>query len=68
MVLSGSIGGISWQFVPALMDAPAPLLAKQWKKMFDSGKIVAPPLSIISAVIFGGLAYRGSVVQAHMVD
>jgi len=44
---------------PALLDAPAPLLAKQWKKMFDSGKVVAPPLSIVGAAIFGALAYRG---------
>lgn len=43
---------------PALLDAPAPLLVKQWQKVFDTGKVVAPPLSIISAAIFGTLAYK----------
>lgn len=44
---------------PALLDAPAPLLVKQWKKVFDTGKVVAPPLSLVSAIIFASLAYRG---------
>lgn len=51
--------------VPALLDAPAPLLAKQWQKVFDTGKVVAPPLSILSSAIFGGLAYRG--VYCHCI-
>lgn len=55
----GAIGSISWQSVPALLDAPAPLLAKQWKKIFDQGKVVAPPMAAISSAIFGYLAYRG---------
>ncbi|KAF1353902.1 hypothetical protein BDV97DRAFT_279548, partial [Delphinella strobiligena] len=55
--LAGAIAGISFT-TPAILDSPAPLLVKQWKKIFDSGKVVAPPLSIISAAIFGGLAYR----------
>jgi hypothetical protein len=63
---SGAIGSISWQSVPALMDAPAPLLAKQWKKIFDSGKVVAPPMAAISSAIFGYLAYRG--MPAHDLD
>jgi hypothetical protein len=41
------------------MDAPAPLLAKQWKKIFDSGKVVAPPMAAVSSIVFGYLAYRG---------
>ncbi|GAB7351245.1 hypothetical protein MBLNU459_g1671t1 [Dothideomycetes sp. NU459] len=56
--VSGAIGGISFMCGPALMDSPAPLAAKQWKKVFDSGKVIAPPLSVVSAAIFGGLAYR----------
>ncbi|KAG2165974.1 DUF1772-domain-containing protein [Aureobasidium pullulans] len=63
--LAGSIGSISWQSVPALMDAPAPLLAKQWKKIFDQGKVAAPPMAVISAAIFGGLAYREPVGSSN---
>ncbi|KAI4797120.1 hypothetical protein E4T44_12020, partial [Aureobasidium sp. EXF-8845] len=62
--LAGSIGSISWQSVPALMDAPAPLLAKQWKKIFDSGKVVAPPMAAVSSIIFGYLAYRAPTASS----
>ncbi|KAI4732970.1 DUF1772-domain-containing protein [Aureobasidium sp. EXF-12298] len=56
--LAGAIGSISWQSVPALLDAPAPLLARQWKKIFDQGKVAAPPMAVLSSAIFGYLAYR----------
>ncbi|KAL1296962.1 hypothetical protein AAFC00_004562 [Neodothiora populina] len=56
--LAGAIGGISLFSCPALLQAPAPLLAKQWQTVFDKGKFLAPPLSVVSAAIFGGLAYR----------
>ncbi|GAB7351244.1 hypothetical protein MBLNU459_g1671t2 [Dothideomycetes sp. NU459] len=62
--VSGAIGGISFMCGPALMDSPAPLAAKQWKKVFDSGKVIAPPLSVVSAAIFGGLAYRALLVPS----
>lgn len=69
---SGAIGSISWQSVPALLDAPAPLLAKQWKKIFDQGKVVAPPMAAISSAIFGYLAYRGMFAHVskkyHSID
>ena len=63
---SGAIGSISWQSVPALLDAPAPLLARQWKKIFDQGKVAAPPMAVLSSAIFGYLAYRGKF--AHVLD
>jgi hypothetical protein len=63
---SGAIGSISWQSVPALLDAPAPLLARQWKKIFDQGKVAAPPMAVLSSAIFGYLAYRGML--AHVLD
>ncbi|KAI5243213.1 DUF1772-domain-containing protein [Aureobasidium subglaciale] len=56
--LAGSLGSFSFMSVPALMDAPAPLLAKQWKKIFDIGKVTLPPLALVSGAIFGYLAYR----------
>ena len=62
----GSTGSISWQSVPALMDAPAPLLARQWKKIFDQGKVVAPPMALISSAIFGYLAYRGKTTHTWL--
>lgn len=58
-MFAGAIGGISFMCGSALMESPAPLAAKQWKKIFDSGKVIAPPLTVVSAATFGGLAYRG---------
>ncbi|KAI5200696.1 DUF1772-domain-containing protein [Aureobasidium subglaciale] len=56
--LAGTLGSFSFMSVPALMDAPAPLLVKQWKRIFDIGKVTLPPLAIASGAIFGYLAYR----------
>jgi len=56
--LAGGNLGLSFITIPALMEAPAPLLAKQWQKAYSIGKAVAPPLSVITSVVFGYLAYR----------
>ncbi|KAI4723765.1 DUF1772-domain-containing protein [Aureobasidium sp. EXF-10728] len=63
--LAGSMASISWISVPALMDAPAPLLAKQWKKIFDQGKTSAPPMAVLSSAIFGYLAYREPTASSN---
>ena len=50
----------SWTQTPALLMAPAPLLVKQWKKMFDSDKLVAPAVVTVGGAITGFLAYQRS--------
>jgi len=65
--LAGALGGISFLACPAILESPAPLLVKQWKKLFDTGKVIAPPLSIIAAAIYGSLAYRASKESASVV-
>ena len=40
-----------------LAESPS-LLAKQWKTLFDSDKLVAPLISIFSSGVFAFLAYR----------
>ena len=42
------------------MDAPAPLLAKQWKKLYDIGFKVGPATYLLNSVTFGWLASRGA--------
>ena len=44
---------------PTILDSPAPLLARQWRKGFDIAKLVTGPLSLACGVAFGALAYRG---------
>ncbi|KAG9665993.1 DUF1772-domain-containing protein, partial [Aureobasidium melanogenum] len=56
--LAGALGGFSVVAGPALLKAPAPLLAKQWLTVYDNGKVMAPPLSVLCSAIFGYLAYR----------
>lgn len=46
---------------PAILKAPAPLLVKQWKTQFEADKIVAPAISVFSAVIFGYISFRGTL-------
>jgi len=57
MLAGASVMTTIWA-IPALMEAPAPIAAKQWKRIYDGGKIVVPPASILSGAIFGFLAWR----------
>lgn len=41
-----------------MLLAPSPLLARQWKTMFDRGKIINPGLSVVSAISYGFLSYK----------
>lgn len=47
----------SFSSVPSLMLAPAPLAARQWKQVFDQGKIVGPGLAVVGTIATGYLAY-----------
>ena len=57
---TGKTFSASISTVPALLLAPAPVLSKQWKQMFDSDKAVAPGVVVFSSSIFGYLAYNGT--------
>lgn len=56
--LTGKAFAASFSFTPALLEAPAPLLARQWKKQFDSDKYVAPAIALFSSGVFSYIAYR----------
>jgi hypothetical protein len=49
----------SFSTIPAFLHAPAPLLAKQWKTMFDSDKLFAPLAVLLGTGVFGYSAFRG---------
>jgi hypothetical protein len=57
--LLGQTVGFSVFAVPSLLDSPAPLLARQWKKMYTRGMAVAPALAAGCSLIWGTLAVRG---------
>ncbi|KAF2772927.1 hypothetical protein EJ03DRAFT_387272 [Teratosphaeria nubilosa] len=56
--LSGKTFTASFCATPALLHAPAPLLAKQWKTSFTSDQCLAPAITLFSTATFGWLAYR----------
>ncbi|ORY14904.1 hypothetical protein BCR34DRAFT_201939 [Clohesyomyces aquaticus] len=58
--LLGQNATFSVSTIPAVMEAPAPLAARQWKKVFDQGKIVGPALAVASTLATGYLAYEYS--------
>ncbi|KAF2455847.1 hypothetical protein BDY21DRAFT_306461 [Lineolata rhizophorae] len=58
--LAGQTTCYSLSVAPSLMDAPAPLLAKQFKKNYDFGKIAGPAMSLVSSLSFGYLAGKAS--------
>lgn len=56
--LAGANTSLSFLSIPPLLLAPAPLAARQWRKMFEHGKTGAPPLALLSALSFSYLSYR----------
>ncbi|GIZ40958.1 hypothetical protein CKM354_000427800 [Cercospora kikuchii] len=56
--LAGKTFSASYSTTPALLLAPAPLLAKQWQTLFTRDKLLAPILSLFSSGTFAYLAYR----------
>jgi hypothetical protein len=57
--LTGYIGLFSVVDRFALMEVPTTETAKLWQRMYNVGKSSAPPMAIVSAGIFGYLAYHG---------
>lgn len=51
---------MSYILVPSVLEAPAPLAVKQWRKAFNIAKIVGPVMSVLSGGIFAYLANRGT--------
>ncbi|KAJ9637128.1 hypothetical protein H2199_007414 [Coniosporium tulheliwenetii] len=56
--LAGQSAALSYILVPSILEAPAPLAVRQWRKAFNIGKIVGPVLSVLSGGIFAYLANR----------
>lgn len=54
----GQQAATTYAFVPALLQAPAPLLAKQWRTAWEKAKATLPAATIACTSIFGFLAYR----------
>ncbi|KAI6798967.1 hypothetical protein KC332_g14462 [Hortaea werneckii] len=57
----------SFSTTPALLQAPAPLLARQWKTMFDSDKALSPAVVALGSGIFTYLAAREPMSSRHFV-
>jgi hypothetical protein len=57
--LAGNTFAASFGSVPAFLQAPAPLLAKQIVILLNSGKFVNPLSAIIGTGIFSFFAYSG---------
>lgn len=49
---------ISYHYVPSLILAPYPLIVRQWKKSFDTGKIIHPGIALLSSFAYGYLAFQ----------
>ena len=55
---TGQNGGLSFNAVPAIMQAPAPLAAKQWYTILINGGTSGMPLAILSGVATAYVAYN----------
>ncbi|KAI8936631.1 hypothetical protein NX059_007030 [Plenodomus lindquistii] len=64
LYLLGSNAALSLIAVPAVLQAPAPLAAKQWFTVLTRGGAIGRPLAILSAIATAYVAYtqpRGSL-------
>jgi len=51
----------TYSTTPALLLAPAPLLAKQWKKQFDRDYYLSPLFAVLGVPVLGWLCHRGAL-------
>ena len=56
--LSGFAFCASYYSLPALALAPVPLRLQQWQVIYDLGKLVSPPVSAVSALLWGLTAWN----------
>jgi hypothetical protein len=56
-IFSGYIFSASFTLIPLLLEAPTPLLLKQWNNAYLAGKKTAPPFAALSSVCYFYLAY-----------
>lgn len=57
---AGQQASLTYISTPALLESPAPLLAKQWKKIFEVSAGVEGATSLLLGGLFSYLAYRGT--------
>jgi hypothetical protein len=57
-ILSGISLGTSGISMPSLLQAPAPLLAQQWRTTYTRGAASVPLLTAIPTLVFSFLAFR----------
>lgn len=62
--IAGQNAAMSYAFIPAILLAPAPLAARQWKKVYDMGQRAGPPLAISSGLALAYVAYNRILISA----
>lgn len=56
----GAVASVSYIAIPSFQLAPGPVSVRQWKVLYDRGKVTAPPAALLTASSFGYLAYSFS--------
>ncbi|KAF2200729.1 hypothetical protein GQ43DRAFT_441288 [Delitschia confertaspora ATCC 74209] len=57
-MLAGTNMALSVFAIPAIMQGPAPLAARQWRQIYDLGKKVGPGLAAIGTATLAYVAYQ----------
>ncbi|KAK4160955.1 hypothetical protein QBC43DRAFT_324573 [Cladorrhinum sp. PSN259] len=69
LLLSGLASGISLSYsallVPRLLEAPVPVMLKQWRSAYAQGKKLVPLLSVFTSLGYWYLAAKSNKFSSH---
>jgi hypothetical protein len=57
-VLAGTNLSLSFYLIPRILESPTPLLLRQWRAAYESGKSTIAPLAALCSVTFFYLSYH----------
>jgi len=62
--IAGQTASTTLLFTSIMLQAPAPLLARQWKTLWFKANGLVPAVSVGMSVLFAWLAWRGMFVSS----
>jgi len=65
--LAGVSFSVSGLVIPRILESPTPLLLRQWQHLYDTAKMIVPPLAVVCGSSFLFVAYDAHQRTATVV-